>query len=75
MTKNSTTRGWLYARITAEATGTPGRQSFFESTVFGVLAKNGYAVFKRSAKPELTEAAKKARLAWCLERKDWTIKD
>jgi transposase len=75
MTKNSTTRGWSCARIAAEVTSTPGRQAVSASTVYRVLTENGYGVFKRTVKPGLTEAAKRARLAWCLERKDWTIED
>jgi hypothetical protein len=68
ITKNSTTRGWLYARIAAEVTGTPGRQPVSASTIYRVLTENGYGVFKRTVKPGLTEEMKKARLAWCLER-------
>jgi hypothetical protein len=40
-----------------------------------VLTENGYGVFKRTVKPGLTDEAKKARLAWCLERKDWSLED
>jgi hypothetical protein len=68
MTKNFTTRGWSCARITAEVTGTPGRQEVSVSTVYRVLTEHGYGVFKRTVKPRLTDEAKKARLAWCLER-------
>jgi Transposase len=75
MTKNSTTRGWSCACIAAEVTRTPGRQLVSPSTVYRVLTENGYGVFKRTVKPGLTEEAKKARLAFCLEHKDWTIED
>jgi hypothetical protein len=68
MTKNSTTRGWSYSRIASEVSGTPGRQRVSPSTVYRVLTENGYGSFKRTVKPGLTEEAKKARLAWCLER-------
>lgn len=40
-----------------------------------MLTEHGYGVFKRTVKPGLTEDAKKARLAWCLERKHWTLED
>jgi cytosine/adenosine deaminase-related metal-dependent hydrolase len=48
----------------------PGRQAVLASTIYRVLTENGYGVFKRTIKPGLIEAAKRARLAWCLERKD-----
>jgi hypothetical protein len=70
MTKNSTTRGWSCARIIAEVTSTPGRQVVLASTIYRVLTKNSYGVFKRTIKLGLIEVAKRARLAWCLERKD-----
>lgn len=75
MTKNFTTRGWSCARIAAEVTGTLGRQAISASTVYRVLTENGYSVFKRTVKLGLTKEAKDARLAWCLERKDWTLED
>jgi hypothetical protein len=40
-----------------------------------VLSEHGYGVFKRIVKPGLTDEAKKARLAWCLEREHRTLKD
>jgi transposase len=62
ITKNSTTRGWLYTCIAAEVTETPGRQLVSASTVYRVLTENGYSIFKKTIKPGLTEEAKKAYL-------------
>ncbi len=43
--------------------------------MYRVLRENGYGVFKRTVKPGLNDAQKKARLEWCLKYKDWTIED
>jgi hypothetical protein len=75
MTKNSITRGWSCARIVIKVTGILGHQAVFTSTVYKVLTKHDYSVFKWIVKPGLTDKAKKARLAWCLKREHWTLED
>jgi hypothetical protein len=62
ITKNSITRAWSCARITAKVTGTPGRQAVSASTVYRIFTENGYSIFKRIVKPGLTKEAKDARL-------------
>ena len=70
MTKNSTTRGWLCARIASKVTGTTSHQLVSASTVYRVLTENSYGVFKRTVKPSLTEENKKECLEFCLKYKD-----
>lgn len=48
-------------------------QQISPSTVYRVLKKNKYGVYKRTVKPGLTKEARKARYDWCYERKDWTL--
>ena len=44
-------------------------------TVRRVLKRRGYNKCKPSTKPGLTPAMKAARLVFCNEHKDWTLKD
>jgi transposase len=44
-------------------------------TVWRILRIAGYHKVKPTKKPGLTAEQRKARLAWCLEHKDWTLED
>jgi transposase len=44
-------------------------------SIWRLLKRNGYHKVKPTKKPGLSEAQRKARLAWCLEHKDWTLED
>jgi len=70
MTKNSTTRGWLCARIACEVSNTPGWKPVSASTVYRTLTLEGYSVFKRTVKPGLTTEQMAERLKWCLDYRD-----
>jgi transposase len=75
MLKNSTTQGWSCNRIALEVSGTPSWQPVSPSTVYRVLKKHGYRVYKRTIKPGLTKEQMKERLKWCLEHEHWTLED
>ena len=45
------------------------------SSIWRALRSAGYRKYKPTVKPGLTETQKAARLKWCLEHKDWTLKD
>lgn len=45
------------------------------STVHRILRKAGFRKTKPTRKPGLTKEMRAARLAWCLEHKDWTLED
>ena len=55
VTKNSTSRGWSWARIAAEVSNTPGWQPVSASTDYRALRQEGYGVLNRTVKPSLTE--------------------
>lgn len=44
-------------------------------TVWRCLRKGGMRKTKATRKPGLTKAMREARLAWCLEHRDWTLED
>jgi transposase len=44
-------------------------------SVWRILHRNGYHKVKPTRKPGLSDAARKARLEWCLQFKDWTLED
>ena len=78
ITCNSTTRGWLCARIRQEIYNTLGitpNEVLSISTIVWTLKKQGYGVYKRTVKPGLNKKQKDARYAWCLLYKDWTLED
>jgi len=72
VTKNSTTRGYSCAQIASEVEKLCGTK-ISPSSVYRTLKAEGYSVYKRTVKPGLKKEDKDARLAWCLERKDWTL--
>jgi transposase len=45
------------------------------SSVLRILHKHGFTIVKPSWKPGLTEAAKAARLRFCLDHQHWTLED
>jgi transposase len=73
ITKNSTTRQMTTQQI-ANAISTEAC-SISARTIWNVLKSLGYGCYKPTYKPGLTKEAKAARLAWCLEHKDWTLED
>jgi transposase len=78
VTRNSTTRGWSCARIAQELRETEGvteKEAVSPSTVYRILKKQGYGVYKRTVKPGLNAKQKKARLDWCLAHEKWTLED
>jgi hypothetical protein len=76
MKQNSTTRAWSSGKIAGEVCKRLGiRKAISASTVYRELKDQGYSSCKQTVKPGLTDAMKKARLLWCLERKDWTLED
>ena len=69
VTRNSTTRGWSCTRIAQEIYATDSitpEEVPSPSTVYRILKKQGYRVYKRTVKPGLNQKQKDARLAWCL---------
>lgn len=75
MLKNLTTRSWSCNRIAVEVLGTLGWQLISPSTVYQVLKEHGYRVYTRTVKLGLTKEQMEERLKWCLEHKDWTLKN
>jgi hypothetical protein len=78
VTRNSTTRGWSCARIAQEVYDTEGitpKEVPSASTVYRILKKQGYSVYKRTVKPGLNQKQKDARLAWCLQYEHWDLED
>jgi hypothetical protein len=73
LTKNSTTRSWLYTQIASEVSSTSGWQPVSVSTVYRTLTSEGYRVFKRTVKPGFTKEQMAEQLKWCLDHrdKDW----
>ena len=45
------------------------------SSIWRALRSAGYRKVKPTVKPGLTTPQKEARLKWCLEHQDWTLKD
>ncbi|KAJ5511785.1 hypothetical protein N7453_003888 [Penicillium expansum] len=45
------------------------------TTIWRILKKAGLRKTKPTRKPGLTKAMREARLAWCLEHRDWTLED
>ena len=71
VTKNSTTRGFSCKQISLEVK----KRGYHVAarTVWKILKAEGYNQCKLTVKPGLQDLNKKERLAWCLERKDWTL--
>jgi len=78
VTKNSTIRGWSYARIAQEVYDTEGvtpKEAPSASTIYRTLKKEGYNVYKRTIKPGLNAAQKKARYDWCKKYENWGLEE
>src|SRR6266498_706070 len=75
VTKNSTTRGWLCARIAQEVNKVSFKEAVSPSTVYRTLKKQGYSVFKKTVKPGLTKAQMAERLKWCKAHAWMTLED
>lgn len=71
VTKNSITRGLSCAAISKEVK--KRKHDVAPRTVWKILKAEGYSQCKLTVKPGLQDLNKKERLAWCLERKDWTL--
>ncbi len=77
VTKNSTTRGWSCARIAQELAKDTALGPHYPSpsSVYRTLKERGYNVYRRTIKPGLNTAQKKARLEWCKKYAHWTLED
>ena len=77
MTWDKESRGWSCARIASEVVkhSVPPIPRLSPSSVYRVLVKHGYGVYKPTVKPGLTARMRKERLEWCLAHAHWTLED
>lgn len=74
MSKNSTTRE-LSTPKSADIVSPRIRGGLSDRSVHRILRRRGYKPCKPMRKPGLTKENKLARLTWCLDHKDLTLKD
>jgi hypothetical protein len=58
-----------------EVLKTPRVSKVSTHTVYRVLRANKFSCYKRTVKLGLTLENKAARLKWCLDYENWTLKD